>query len=64
MTNAVVKLVDDRWVVEADGTREYEGDDQIGALVAAQRHLASHGGGGLLIMDAAGRHLKRIVVDG
>jgi hypothetical protein len=62
MNRAVVRWSDHRWVVETDGVLEYEGGDQIEAELVAVESLARRGGE-LLIRDARGRQLKRIVIE-
>ena len=52
------------WVAECDGAVLYEGQSPIDAAHSARGDLARRGGGLLVILDSAGRHFKRLVVDG
>ena len=52
------------WVAECDGDLVYEGRSPIDAAHSARGNLARRGGGLLVILDSAGRHFKRLVVDG
>lgn len=60
----VVAPRDTGWVAECDGDLVYEGQSPIDAAHTARRELARRGGGLLVILDSAGRHFKRLVVDG
>lgn len=62
MSRAVVRWDKDRWVAEVDGVLEHEGSGQIEAEVVAVECLAGRGGD-LLIRDARGRQVKRIVIE-
>ncbi len=61
MGRAIVRWRADRWIVETDGVLHHEGDDQIDAEVAAVQTLEGRGGE-LLIRDARGRQLKRLMI--
>jgi hypothetical protein len=60
----VVAPRDHGWVAECDGDLVYEGQSPIDAAHSACGDLARRGGGLLVILDSAGRHFKRLVVDG
>jgi hypothetical protein len=60
----VVAPRDQGWVAECDGDLVYEGQSPIDAAHSARGDLARRGGGLLVILDSAGRHFKRLVVDG
>ncbi len=60
----VVAPRDNGWVAERDGDLVYEGQSPIDAAHSARNDLAQRGGGLLVILDSAGRHFKRLVVDG
>lgn len=59
----VVAPRDDGWVAECEGAVVYEGHSPIDAAHNARLDLAQRGGGLLVILDSAGRHFKRLVVD-
>ena len=60
----VVGPSDHGWIAECDGDRLYEGPSPIDAAHSGRSDLARRGGGLLVILDSAGRHFKRLVVDG
>lgn len=59
----VVAPRDDEWVAECDGVVVYVGASPIDATHEARVDLARRGGGLLVVLDSAGRHLKRFVID-
>jgi hypothetical protein len=60
----VVAPSESGWVAECDGDLLYEGPSPIDAAHSGRGDLARRGGGVLVILDSAGRHFKRLVVDG
>ena len=51
------------WVAERDGDVVFEGPSPIDAAHHARLDLSRRGGGLLVVLDSAGRHFKRFVVD-
>lgn len=51
------------WVAERGGDVVFEGSSPIDATHHARLDLAQRGGGLLVVLDSAGRHFKRFVVD-
>jgi len=51
------------WIAERDGDLVFAGSSPIDAAHHARLDLAERGGGLLVVLDSAGRHFKRFVVD-
>jgi len=51
------------WSAECAGVVVYEGASPIDATHHARLELVRRGGGELVVLDSAGRHFKRFVVE-